>query len=93
MQRRRLTPRTLILGQVVVLLGLVALLGAYLFLTDQRVLGLLFIGGSTAVNGVLLKRLADSLPRRPLFPSAGYRLLTILGVITAFMALVEFVFH
>jgi hypothetical protein len=89
-QRRSLTPRTLILGQVVALLGLVTLFGVYLWLTGQRVLGLLLIGASIAVNGVLLERLADALPRRPLFPKIGYRLLTIAGSIGALTALVEF---
>jgi len=90
-QRRRLTPRTLILAQVVALVGLIPLVGVYLFLTHQRVLGLLLIGGAIAANGVLLERLAYALPRRPLLPRAGYRLLTIGGVVVALLALVEFV--
>jgi hypothetical protein len=85
-----LTPRVLILGQVVALLGLVTLVGVYLWLTGQRVLGLLLIGVSIAVDSVLLERLADALPRRPLFPKVGYRLLTIGGSILAVTALIEF---
>jgi hypothetical protein len=75
-QRRRLTPRTLILGQIVALLGLVTIFGVYLWLTGQRVLGLLLVGAPMAVDGVLLERLANALPRRPLFPKVGYRFLT-----------------
>jgi hypothetical protein len=89
-QRRRLTPRTLILGQVVALLGLVTLFGVYLWLTGQRVFGLFLIGALTAVNGVLLERFANALPGRPLFPKVGYRFLTIAGSIVALTALVEF---
>ena len=85
-----MTPRVLLLGQVVALLGLVTLFGVYHWLTGQRVLGLLLIGASTAVNGVLLERLANALPRRPLFPKVGYRLLTIAGSILAVTALIEF---
>jgi hypothetical protein len=84
-----LTPGTLILAQVVALVGFVMLLGAYLFLTDQRAVGLLLMGTSAAINGVLLERLANSLPRRPFFPRAGYRVLIILGVIIALLSLVE----
>jgi hypothetical protein len=89
-QRRRLTPRTLILGQVVALLGFVMIFGVYLWLTGQRVLGLLLGGASMAVDGVLLERLANALPRPPLFPKVGYRFLTIAGSILALTALVEF---
>ena len=90
MQRRRLTRRTLILAQVVALLGLVTLFGVYLWLTGQRVLGLLLIGVLVAVDSVLLERLANALPRRPLFPKIGYRFLTIAGSVAALTALVEF---
>ena len=90
LQRRRLTPRTLILGQVVAPLGLVTLFGVYYWLTGQRVLGLFLIGVPMAVDGVLLERLANALPRRPLFPKVGYRFVTIAGSIAALTALVEF---
>jgi hypothetical protein len=43
-----------------------------------------------AVDGVLLERLANALPRRSLFPSLGYCFLTIAGSIAALTALVEF---
>jgi hypothetical protein len=85
-----LTPRTLILGQVVALLGFVTIFGLYLMLTGQRVFGPLLSGASMAVDGVLLERLANALPRRPLFPKVGYRFVTIGGIIVALTALVEF---
>jgi hypothetical protein len=89
-QRRRLTPRALILSQVVALLGLVGLVGVYFMLTGQRVLGLFLIGASGSTNGVLLERLASSLPRRPLFPTVGYRFLAVVGAVAVLTALVEF---
>jgi hypothetical protein len=89
-QRRRLTPRTLILAQVVAMFGLATLLGLYFFLSGQRVVGLLLSGAAMAVSGVLLERLANALPRRPLFPKVGYRLVTIFGAIIVLLALVEF---
>ena len=88
-----MTPRTLILGQVVALLGLVTIFGVYFMLTGQRILGLLLIGAPMAVDGVLLERLANALPRRPFFPKVGYRFVTIAGSILALTALVEFAFR
>ncbi len=85
-----MTLRTLILGQVVALLGLVAIFGVYLMLAGQRVLGLFLLAAPMAVDGVLLERLANALPRRPLFPKVGYRFVTIGGIIVALTALVEF---
>ncbi len=90
LQFKRLTSRTLLLGQLVAFVGLVPVLGAYFYLTGQRVVGLLMIGGGTAVDGVLFERLADSLLWRPLLPRAFYRFLTFLGVILAVIALVVF---
>lgn len=92
-QFKRLTSRTLILGQLVALVGLITVLGAYFYLTGQRVVGLLLIGGPIAVNGVLLERLADSLLWRPLLPKVAYRLLTVGGVVLALLAFVVFLVH
>lgn len=87
-QFKRLTSRTLLLGQIVAFVGLVPVLGAYFYLTGQRVVGLVLIGGGTAVLGLLFERLSDSLLWRPLIPTAFYRLLTFVGVILTFIAIV-----
>jgi hypothetical protein len=92
-QFKRLTSRTLILGQLVALVALITVLGAYFYFTGQRVVGLLLIGGPIAVNGVLLERLADSLLWRPLLPKVAYRLLTVGGVVLALLAFVVFLVH
>jgi hypothetical protein len=90
MQFKRLTSRALVLGQLVAVVGLITLVGAYLYLTGQRIVGLLLIGGPIAVNGVLLERLMDSLVWRPLLPKVAYRLLVVGGVVLALLALVMF---
>ncbi len=90
-QFKRLTSRSLILGQVVTLVGLIPVHGAYFYLSEQRVVGLLLIGGPIAASGVLLERLSDSLLRQPLVPKALLRLVAGAGIVIALLALVVFV--
>jgi hypothetical protein len=90
-QFKRLTSRTIILGQVVALVGLIPVLGVYFYLTEQRVIGMLLIGAPIATSGVLLERLSDSLLRQPLVPRALLRFLTGAGIVIALLAVVVFV--